>query len=76
MHGYNPKPPLPTPPEIPLERKSAANDIKALYLSKDGLKAYRDDRGAVEVAHWDTGARRFDSWWSCPEGLPEDMEKL
>jgi hypothetical protein len=76
--GYQPQvqqPPRPAE-DVPLSRlKAARDDAKALYLSADGLRAYRDDRGNPEVCFWDEGAGRFDSWWWC-EAVANDAVKL
>lgn len=72
--SYSPAP-RPTAPDVPLSRLKAAKDVKAQYLSADGLRAYRDDRGGPEVAHWDAERRAFDSWWAC-EGLAPDAVSL
>lgn len=75
FQGYNPyshhTPATPTAPDVPLSRLKAAKDVKAQHLSADGLRAYRDDRGCIEVAHWDVEAGRFDSWWRCAEIAPD-----
>lgn len=68
--------PKPTPAEdVPLSRLKAAVDAKALYLSADGKRGYRDDRGNPEVCFWDAEAGKFDSWWWC-EAVANDAVKL
>lgn len=79
FQGYNPfspHAPAKSAPDVPLAQFKAAKDAGGLYLSADGLRTYRDDRGGPEVAHWDAEAGRFDSWWNCPEGLAPDAAAL
>lgn len=77
--SYNPfGPHAPATPaaDVPLHVFKAAKDAGGLYLSADGLRTYRDDRGGPEVAHWNDERRAFDSWWNCPEGLAPDAVAL
>lgn len=78
--NYNPfsphAPVKPTAPDVPLSRLKAAKDVKAQHLSGDGLRAYRDDRGGIEVAHWNDERRAFDSWWALDGEMPADAVAL
>lgn len=76
--GYQPQPAAPKPKaeDVPLSRLKAAVDAKALYLSADGLRAYRDDRGNPEVCFWDAEAGKFDSWWFLDGEVPEDAVRM
>lgn len=80
LPGYNPYgPPTPQPdaaPTVPLAVFHAAQRAGAAHLSTDGLRIYREDRGGAEVAYWDEGAGRFDSWWRLEEGLPADAVRM
>lgn len=77
--GGQPQPAAPKPQpaeDVPLSRlKAARDDAKALYLSADGKRGYRDDRGNPEVCFWDAEAGKFDSWWWC-EAVANDAVKL
>lgn len=79
MTGYAPPGYKPAKPkvdeDVPLSRLKAAVDAKALYLSADGKRGYRDDRGNPEVCFWDAEAGKFDSWWWC-EAVANDAVKL
>lgn len=74
FQGYNPfgpPAPKPDPPaETSLAQLRAAQRAGAGWLSADGLRAYRDDRGNPEVAFWDNEAGRFDSWWNLEDEIP------
>lgn len=79
MHVPNPHHPSysqPQPaPEVPLSTFKAAQAAGATHLSADGSKAFRNDRGNPEIAHWDREMGRFDSWWATDE-VPGDAVKL
>lgn len=61
--------------DVPLTVFRAAVDAKAQFLSADGSRAYRADRGNPEIAHWDRELKRFDSWWATDE-VPGDAAKV
>lgn len=62
-------------PPVSLVAFKAAQDAGATWLSADGLRAYRDDRGNPEVAYWDESAANWGSWWGC-EQLAADAVKM
>jgi len=73
-YGAIPQPQQPAP-DVPLHVFKAAQAAGASHLSADGLRAYRDDRGGVEVAFWNDDDRVFPSWWPCDE-LPGDAVRM
>lgn len=62
-------------PPVSLVAFKAAQDAGATWLSADGLRAYRDDRGNPEVAYWDESAANWGSWWGC-EQVAADAVKM
>ena len=76
VNPFGPHAPQPAAPDVPLAQFKAAQQAGAMYLSADGKRAYRDDRGDPEVAFWDDEGRVYPSWWPCGEGLPADAVKI
>lgn len=80
--GYTPNPhhpryvPPPAEPEIPASVKAKAVEAGATHISDDGKKAFSLRMGQWCEAFWDSEERKFGSWYSCPEGLPEGVIEL